>query len=140
MLAVFDHHQPHVAAGSVILWAPSHGKILAFYIDNGADVGVDSAPTMELLALYAALMLRAYLRQPIPIHTDSKTSLDKLLAPIKALDARTAGYSYALMCHILISKQGGPLLKVQAHPERRAKPSEWDLLMWGNHMAEAIAS
>jgi hypothetical protein len=140
VLAVFDHHQPHVAAGSVILWAPSRGKVLAFYIDNGAEVGVDSAPTMELLALYAALMLRAYLRHPIPIHTDSKTSVDKLLAPIKALDARTAGYSYALMCHALISKQSGPLLKVQAHPERRAKPAEWDLLMWGNHMADAVAS
>jgi hypothetical protein len=129
------------AAGSVILLSAT-GEVppIAFYLSDGAVVLADSAPTMELIALYAAILLREHLNHPVPIYSDSKTSLDKLTAPLRLLDPKVAGYPFAHHCHVLLRKSPGPLYKVAAHPEKRAKSTEWDILMWGNHMADRVAS
>ena len=140
-LSVFDHFQHPRAAGSVILLARngSHPPI-AFYLTDGIDVNIDSAPSMELVTLYAAISLRTHLHASIPIYTDSQTSLDQILAPISANDPRSAGYHIVVACCNLLRYQPGPLLKVAAHPERRLPCPRWDIFMWGNHMADVIAS
>jgi hypothetical protein len=140
-LSVFDHFQRPRAAGSVILLTRngSHPPI-AFYLTDGIDVNIDSAPSMELVTLYAAISLRTHLHAPIPIYSDSQTSLDQILAPISANDPRGAGYNIVVACCNLLKHQPGPLFKVAAHPERRLPCLQWDILMWGNHMADMIAS
>jgi len=140
---LFDHAPTDTqAAGSVVLYdaSGSHTPI-AFYIANGQAIGVDSAPSMELVSLYAALVLRAHLTFPIPIYTDSKTSLDQLQSPLRYADPKSAGYTFVHMGHVLIDKQGGPIRKVAAHPEKITRVTgRWNKFMWGNHIADAVAS
>jgi hypothetical protein len=140
-LSVFDHTQHSRSAGSVILLSRSglHPPV-AFYLSEGEDVCIDSAPSMELVTLYAAISLRTHLRTPIPIYTDSQTSLDQLLAPLRANDPRSAGYNIVVACANLLRYQPGPLHKVAAHPERSLPFRRWDIYMWGNHIADVVAS
>ena len=140
---IFEHAPTESkSAGSVILIQPdgTHPPV-AFYLADGQKVGIDSAPSAELLTIYAALVLRCHVGRALPIYTDSQTSLNQLLSPITSLSPRTAGYGVVLACLQMMEHTGGWLRKVAAHPERETpKVSRWNTLQWGNHIADRVAS
>ena len=104
---VFDHQTTTSRSGASVIQCSATGKHppIAFYLADGHAANLDSVPSTELVALYAAPR-SSYdaicTHRSLYTWTPRQTSLDKLLARTSALDPRAAGYAVALAYHRLL--------------------------------------